>query len=416
MSNGITFGFAKPLAAALALAGALAAAPGAVSAPGFGYDGAWAPTWAASPEPPRVPPTVLNNQTVREVLRISIGAGRFRVRLTNEYGSKPVIIGAAHLALTTTGSGVDPRSDRALTFDGKPTVTIPAYGVIYSDPVDISGPALSQMSVSLYFPGTSGDATGHFFGLQTAYVGAGNQVDAREINITNTLGERPFVSGVEVALPKRPKVVVTLGDALTDGFGSQPGANHRWPDYLAQRLNEDRKRTPTAVVNASISGNRLLHDFIGPNAISRFDRDVLSMPRVSHLIILLGINDFGFPGARNLPDEEVTAEEVIAGYKQLVARARAHDIKVIGATLPPFGPIPSRPGFYSDEAEAKRQAVNQWIRTSGFFDGVIDFDAAVRDPKTPNRLNPGYDSGDHLNLNDAGYKAMADAVNLKLLD
>jgi lysophospholipase L1-like esterase len=209
-------------------------------------------------------------------------------------------------------------------------------------------------------------------------------------------------------------VVVTLGDALTDGYGSTPDANRRWPDLLAARLIAAKKQT--AVVNASISGNRMLHDFIGPSAVSRFDRDVLALPRVSHLVIMLGVNDFGFPGARNLPDEEVTAADVIDGYKQLIARARAHDIKVYGATLPPFGPIPSRPGFYSEAAEAKRVAVNQWIRTSGAFDGVIDFEAVVRDPKAPNRLLPAYDSGDHLNLNDAGYKAMADAVDLKLFD
>ena len=242
----------------------------------------------------------------------------------------------------------------------------------------------------------------------------GNQVAAREIAASTTLTERPFVSAIEVALPKRPKVVVALGDALTDGYGSTPAANPRWPDVLAARLIAAKKQT--AVVNASISGNRMLHDFIGPSAMSRFDRDVLALPRVSHLVVMLGVNDFGFPGARNLPNEEVTAADVIDGYKQLDrARPRARH-QGLWRHLAAIRPDPVAAGVYSEAAEAKRIAVNQWIRTGGAFDGVIDFEAAVRDPKAPNRLLPAYDSGDHLNLNDSGYKAMADAIDLKLFD
>lgn len=380
-------------------------------------DSTWAATWAASPEPPRSPPTVLNNQTIRELARVSLGGGRFRVRLTNEYGSKPVTIASAHIAIATgTGAQIQTTSDRQLTFNGKAVVTIPAFSSIVSDSVDVPVPNLSTMAVSLYFPGPSGDATSHFFGLQTAYVAPGAQTSAADLPGAATLTERPFVSAIEVAVARKTKVIAAIGDSITDGYGSQMGANHRWPDHLAERLIARKSPNYYAVINTAISGNRLLHDFIGPNALSRLDRDVLAQSGVTHLIVLEGINDFGFPGARKLLDEEVTADDVIMAYRQLILRAHAHGIKVIGATLPPFGPIPSRPGFYSEASAAKRLAVNNWIRTSRAFDGVIDFDAVLRDPKAPAQMNPALDSGDHLNPNDAGYKAMADAVDLKLFD
>jgi lysophospholipase L1-like esterase len=379
-------------------------------------DSNWAATWAASPEPPRTPPTVLNNQTIRELVRISLGGGRFRVRLTNEYGSKPVTIGSAHIAIAGAGATIQTPTDRQLTFAGKATVTIPAFSSVVSDSVDVSVPNLSTLAVSLYFPGPSGDATSHFFGLQPSYVASGALTSAADLPGAAQLTERPFVSAVEVGVAKRTKVIATLGDSITDGFGSQMGANHRWPDHLAERLVARKAPTYFAVINAAISGNRLLHDFIGPNALSRLDRDVLAQSGVTHLIVLEGVNDLGFPGARKLLDEDVSVDDLIAAYKQIILRAHAHGIKVIGATLPPFGPIPSRPGFYSEAAAAKRAALNTWIRTGRAFDGVIDFDAVLRDPKTPTQMLPTYDSGDHLNPNDAGYKAMADAIDLKLFD
>ncbi|MGA0602146.1 SGNH/GDSL hydrolase family protein [Caulobacter sp. KR2-114] len=396
---------------ALSLTGAAQAAGDTVP------DSTWAATWAASPEPPRSPPTVLNNQTIRELARVSLGGGRFRVRLTNEYGAKPVTIASAHIAIATgVGAQIQTPSDRQLTFNGKAVVTIPAFSSVVSDSVDVPVPNLSTLAVSLYFPGPSGDATSHFFGLQTAYVAAGAQTSAADLPGAATLTERPFVSAIEVGVAKKTKVIAAIGDSITDGFGSQMGANHRWPDHLAERLVARKAPTYFAVINTAISGNRLLHDFIGPNALSRLDRDVLAQSGVSHLIVLEGVNDFGFPGARKLLDEEVTADDVIMAYRQIILRAHAHGIKVIGATLPPFGPIPSRPGFYSEASAAKRVAVNAWIRSGRAFDGVIDFDAVLRDPKDPTRLNPLYDSGDHLNPNDAGYKAMADAIDLKLFD
>ncbi len=407
----LAMALAASLFVSLTAAGAHAAGDAPVA------DSTWAATWTASPEPPRSPPTVLNNQTIRELARVSLGGGRFRVRLTNEYGSKPVTIASAHIAIATgTGAQIQTTSDRQLTFNGKAVVTIPAFSSIVSDSVDVPVPNLSTMAVSLYFPGPSGDATSHFFGLQTAYVASGAQTSAADLPGAATLTERPFVSAIEVAVAKKTRVIAAIGDSITDGYGSQMGANHRWPDRLAERLIARKSPNYYAVINTAISGNRLLHDFIGPNALSRLDRDVLAQSGVTHLVVLEGINDFGFPGARKLLDEEVTADDVILAYRQLILRAHAHGIKVIGATLPPFGPIPSRPGFYSEASAAKRVAVNNWIRTSRAFDGVIDFDAALRDPKTPTQLNPIYDSGDHLNPNDAGYKAMADAIDLKLFD
>ena len=406
----------RSLAVAAGLAFVTAALPTVTTAAEPIADANWAATWTASPEPPRNPPTVLANQTVREIARISLGGGRFRVRLTNEYGSKPVTIGSTHIALAGPGASIQTQSDRQLTFNGKAEVTIPAFSSVVSDPTDMPVPNLSTMAVSLYFPGASGEATSHFFGLQTSYVAPGAQTSARDLPGAATLTERPFVSAIEVAQAKRTKVVVALGDSITDGFGSQMGANHRWPDHLAERLVVRKGPAYFAVVNAAISGNRLMHDFIGPNALSRLDRDVLAQSGVTHLIVLEGVNDFGFPGARKLADEDVTAEDVIAAYRQIILRAHAHGIKVIGATMPPFGPIPSRPGFYSDAAAAKRAAVNNWVRTGRGFDAVIDFDAVLRNPKTPTQLNPAFDSGDHLNPNDAGYQAMADAIDLKLFD
>ncbi|MBS0412072.1 MAG: SGNH/GDSL hydrolase family protein [Proteobacteria bacterium] len=357
---------------------------------------------------------MLSNETIREVARVSLGGGRFRLRLTNAYGAKPVLIGSAHLARAGVGPSIAAGSDRQLSFNGRAEVTIPAYASILSDPVDLAVPNLSEVAVSLYFPKTSGEATSHFFGLQDAYVAHGALAGETELPVSKTLTERPFVSAIEVSTAKRAKVVVAFGDSITDGFGSTPNANHRWPDRLADRLVPRKGSNYFAVVDAAISGNRLLHDFIGPNALSRFDRDVLSQPRVDYVILLEGIDDLGFPGARNLPDEEVSTEDIVFAYKQLIARAHAHDIKVIGATLPPFGPIPQRPGFYSEAAATKREALNAWIRSSHAFDGVIDFDAVLRDPAHPDRMLPAYDSGDHLNPNDAGYQAMADAIDLRL--
>ena len=409
--------FSRQRSAALRMGSAIAAAAALLALPAAAavsdYD--WAATWQASPEPPRPPEVTLSGQTIREVAHISLGGDQVRVRLSNDYGAAPLTIGAAHVAISTVGAGIAQGSDRALTFNGHPSVTIPPYAHVISDPADLKVAALSNLAVSLYVPGSSGSATEHYFALQSAYIAARDVTGAPDLPGAAIVSKRAFLTGIDVSA-RRARVIVTLGDSITDGFGSSIGANRRWPDRLAERLNAKRGSTPAAVVNAGIGGNRLLHDVFGPNAVSRLDRDVLSLPKVTHLVVMLGINDFGFPGGRNLPAEEVSADDVITAYRQIISRAHAHGIKVIGATLLPFGPIPERPGFYSPASEAKRQAVNQWIRTSRAFDGVIDFEAAVRDPKATTRMLPAYDSGDHLDPNDAGYKAMADAIDLRVFD
>jgi lysophospholipase L1-like esterase len=240
----------------------------------------------------------------------------------------------------------------------------------------------------------------------------GDATASTKFDGATSITKRALLSGIDVATGRKTKTIVALGDSTTGGFGSTSDTNRRWPDFLAERLVE--KKADFAVANAGIGGNRLLHDFIGPNALSRFERDVLSRSGVSHVIVLIGINDFGLPGGRNLPAEEVTLEQMVTGMRQLITRAHEQGIRIIGGTLLPFGAIPERPGYYSEASAAKREALNKWIRESGEFDAVIDFDKALRDPKDPKNLLAAYDSGDHLNPNDAGYKAMAAAIDLKL--
>ncbi len=376
----------------------------------------WIATWEASPEPAHTPAVTLNNQTVRQVVRVSLGGNRFRVRLSNEFGDAPLRIDAVHVALSAGDSSTQLGTDHALTFSGgEHEVVIPEHAYVMSDPVDIAVPALGQLAVSLHVPGNEKILTEDFFAMQNAWITPKDATGAAVLPSSTPITRRLLLSGVEVVqTARKTRVLVTLGDSTTGGFGSTPNTDRRWPDRLAERLVA--KKAPVAVVNAGIGGNRLLHDFIGPNAMSRFDRDVLSQSGVTHVIVLIGINDFGLPGGRRLPQEEVSLEQMVAGFRQLIARAHQHGVKVIAGTLPPFSPIPERPGYYSETSAAKRDALNQWIRSSREFDGVADFDAALRDPANPKTMLAAYDSGDHLDPNDDGYKAMADAVDLKLLE
>jgi lysophospholipase L1-like esterase len=263
-------------------------------------------------------------------------------------------------------------------------------------------------------PGNVKELTEHFFAMQEAWIAPRDVTGEATLAGAKVVTKRVILSGVDVVAPRRTKVMVALGDSTTGGFGSTLNGNQRWTDYLAERFVE--KKQSVAVVNAGIGGNRLLHDFIGPNVLSRFDRDALSQSGVTHVVLLIGLNDFGLPGGRKLPQEEVTVEQVVAGFRQLIARAHARGVKVIGATLPPFGPLPERPGYYSEASAAKRNALNQWIREGKEFDAVIDFDLALRDPMDAKNMRTEFDSGDHMHPNDWGYKAMAWAINLKLFD
>jgi lysophospholipase L1-like esterase len=349
------------------------------------------------------------------VVRVTLGGSKLRVRLSNEFGDAPVRIGAAHVALAGEGTTIQVGSGHALTFSGgSKDVVIPEHAYVYSDPVDLVVPALGQLAISLYVPGNERIQTEHYFAMQDSWIVAKDATAAPVLQGATVISKRVLLTGVEVSAARRSRVVVAIGDSTTGGYGSTPNTNHRWTDVLAERLTQ--KKSPVAVINAGVGGNRLLHDFIGPNVLSRFDRDVLSQPGVSHVVVLIGINDFGLPGGRKLPQEEVTVQQMVSGFRQLITRAHDRGVKVIGATLLPFGPIPERPGYYSEASAAKREALNQWIRSSREFDGIIDFEAAVRDPKDVKNMLAAFDSGDHLSPNDEGYKAMGNAIDLKLFD
>jgi lysophospholipase L1-like esterase len=381
----------------------------------------WVETWSASPMAadsvplPGLSNSGFSNQTVRHIAHVSIAGSRLRVRLSNAYGTGPLKIGTAHIALQRSAASIVSGSDRALTFNGNRSITIPAGALVLSDPVDLEVPAFADLAVSVYFPGTTGPITWHQLGMQTAYVSTpGDFTTALEMPVASTATSRFVLADVEVAKAKRLGAVVTLGDSITDGYGSTVDADHRWPDYLSLRLNAGNAKNGMAVLNQGISGNRLLHDKFGPNSLARYDRDVLAQVGVTHIIVLEGINDIGLSGALDLPAEEVSAEEIIGGLQQLIERAHERRLVILGGTLTPFEGT-AFPGYYTPAGELKRQAVNAWIRTKAGFDAVIDFDQTVRDPSHPTRLLPAYDSGDHLHLNDTGYKAMAESINLKLL-
>jgi lysophospholipase L1-like esterase len=386
----------------------------------------WIATWTASPQIPWDPtflapikvPRNLWDQTVRQVAAVSIGGKRVRIVLSNEFGKAPLKIGAAHIALADKGSAIVASSGKALTFGGKPAIVIPPGAPAISDPVELAVAPLGSVAVSLYFPDVTPVTTFHWDAVQTTQIVAGNKVGETEIKPDSTVTSRIVLSEILVDRPANARAIVTFGDSITDGNNSTPDTNRRWPDVLARRLVE-HGGAPVAVLNQGISGARILSDRMGDNALARFDRDVLKQPHVDTVILMMGINDIGWPDSVLAPNEKApSAEDVIAGYQQLIARAHLHKFKILGATLTPFEDTfkgtPTE-AYYNPEKEKKRQAINKWIRESGQFDGVIDFDAVVRDPNRPSYIQAAYDSGDHLHPNDAGYKAMADSIDLKLL-
>ncbi|GAA3348307.1 SGNH/GDSL hydrolase family protein [Amorphoplanes nipponensis] len=399
------------------------------SAVAAGRPAAWAGTWSTGVTGPATAPnpeTVFDNQTLRQIVHTSIGGRSLRVRLSNEYGAQPLVIGEARVARHAGGARIVAGTDRRLTFGGRSSVSIPPGAPALSDPVALSVPALSELVVSIHLPRRTVAATVHGSAFQTNYVAAGNVTRSPDLTGAATTTSWYFLSGVSVAAPPRAAAVVTFGDSITDGAITTVDANHRWPDFLARRLQQAAPDT-LGVLNKGIGGNRLLYDgntlpdppfggigpLFGDSALSRFDRDVLAQPGARAVIVLLGINDIGQPGSIAPASEAVTVDELIAGYRQLIARAHERGLRIIGATLTPFQDT-TIPGYYTAANEAKRAAVNRWIRTSGEYDGVIDFDRAVRDPAQPLRIRPQYDSGDHLHPNDAGMRAMADAVPLRL--
>jgi lysophospholipase L1-like esterase len=375
----------------------------------------WVGTWAASPlaqlVAPGLPPALtFNNQTVRQVVRVSAGGEELMIRLTNEFSSTALLVGEVHVAYADKDGKIIPGTDRLVTFGGTSTITIPAGAPALSDPIKMPVRELARLAISIYLPVETAPATTHTYGLENAYVSLGNTTATVAPATLFTSPSRYLLSGVHVRSKGGAQhcgkrgTLVAFGDSITDGFNSTVGANKRWPDLLAERFAAAPGPQSFAVVNEGIGGNRVLHDLLGPNALARFDRDVLSVPGANSVVMLEGINDIGFSVTN--PAEAITAEDLIDGYRQIIARAHVNGLTIYGGTLLPF-----EGAFYvTPQGEALRQAANDFIRNSGEFDGVIDFDAATRDPAQPTRIKPAFDSGDHLHPNDAGYAAMSEAA------
>lgn len=383
----------------------------------------WVATWAAAQQQPRMappgrgkgaprPPASFDNQTVRMIAHTSIGGKRVRITLSNEHAAAPLKIGTAHIAIRGKDSAIVPGTDRALSFNGKSSVTIPPEARVVSDAVDLDVPQTGDLAVSVYLPGDTGPATTHSLGLHTTYIsGPGDFAGAPAIENPTTSQAWYFLSDIDVLAPADAGAIVAFGDSITDGARSTPNADRSWPSDLAARLLANPATANFSVVNEGISGNRVLRDGAGINALARFDRDVLSQPGVKWVILLEGINDIGIAARPNTPAADmITADDVIGGLAQMVDRAHMHGIKVMGCTLTPF----EGAAYYSENGEAVREAVNRWIRTGGAFDAVMDFEAVTRDPNNPKQFRPDFNDGDHLHPNDAGYKAMADAINLSV--
>jgi len=356
------------------------------------------------------PPLNFNNQTLRQIVHVSLGGDRIRVVLSNAFGTAPLMVGAAGVALRQKDAAIAAGSSRPLTFDGRRSVSIPPGAVLLSDPVAIAVPALADIVVDIHIPGDTGAGpsplTMHGNARQTSYVSnTGNHVGAAELPVKETTGSWFFLTRVEVAAPGPVGVIAGLGDSITEGNGSTPDTNGRWPDYLAKRLMA-RTGARFGFANGGIGGNRVLSGG-SPNALARFDRDVLAQPGVTHVIFTEGINDIRIT-AQN--PNSIPLADLIAGHKQIIERAHAAGLKIIGGTLVPWEGTQG----WTKETNETRMALNTWIRTSKAYDGVIDFDAAIRDPAQPSRILATFDSGDHLHPNNAGYEAMANAIDLAL--
>lgn len=360
--------------------------------------------------------TGFENETLREIVYPHFGGSQVRVRLANTFGDQPLRIGQTNLAFQAEAAAVVAQSNRQLTFGGQAEVVIPAGAQVVSDSVDMQIDAGRTLAISLYLPDATGPVTWHSTARQTLYLAEGNEAAEPSGANFEAHSEIPswyLLGGVEVAATSPEQAaIVTFGDSITDGTNSSQDWNNRWPDFLARRLvaQPDNK---LSVLDEGIGGNRVLTDVpTHVNALARLDRDVLSQNGVKYVVLLEGINDIG---QTCLGNANASTEDLVAGYRQIIAQVRMRGLKIFGATLTPFeGATPANPGYFCPEGEAKRQALNAFIRTSGEFDGVIDFDLATRDPDNPSVYLPAYDSGDHLHPNDAGYEAMANAIDLSL--
>jgi lysophospholipase L1-like esterase len=356
-------------------------------------------------------PKDVQNQTIRMVVRTSLGGSKLRIELANAFGKTPVLIGNAHVALRTKDSAIDPSSDRSVTFSDSASVVLRPGTVIVSDPIALDVKANSDLAVSLYVAKSEGVPTSHMLGLHTAYLASGDTTSAASMPSSTTTTSYLWLRSVDVEASANDYAIACLGDSITDGFGTTVDANKAWPTLLAERLAQRSKGARVAVLNQGISGNQVLRDGAGVSALARLDRDVLTEPGVRWIVLLEGINDINTHGLIVKPGA-LTAEDLIQGYRQIIARAHLSHIKVMGATLTPeegvwlAGPV----------GEATRLKVNQWIRTGGEFDAIVDFDQVVRDPAHPARIREEFNPGDHIHPNDLGNKAMADAFQLAVFE
>jgi lysophospholipase L1-like esterase len=393
----------------------------------------WIGTWATAAQPflPKSLETY-RNQSLRLIVHASAGGTKVRIKISNTYGDGPLLIGGAHIARRTAGAEIDPRSDRTLKFHGKSSTMVAAGSMVVSDPVELNVPALSDLAVSLFFPQHTEAKTSHSMAKQTSYVSPelGDSTAVVKFPVAKAIHYWPFLTGVDVEASPGAAAIVAFGSSLTDGDGTTADTNGRWPDVLAVRLQKDAGgKAEMGVLNEGIIGNRLLYDSpkgadnpfgagLGQAGLVRFERDVLAQAGVKYVIVGLGINDILFPAFPFTPPrEKVSVEDIVSGYRQLIAQGHRKRIRVIGTTNPPFensafeGLVAA---FYSSEREAVRQKVNDWVRSSGEFDGVVDLDAVLRDPSHPTQLLAAYDSGDHLHPNNAGCIAEGNAIPLVL--
>jgi len=370
----------------------------------------WVGTWACSPQlsdPASEPPSPgFSGGTLRQIVHISVGGTKIRVRFSNAFGRTALTIASAHVAKSAGEGRIQAETDEPLTFAEQSSVTIPPGALMYSDPLAFELPALSDLVVTIQLEVAPDGITTHPGSRATSYLGAGDTVSARAVASAQRVDHWYFLNGVDVAA-RGSAAVVILGDSITDGKNSTTNGNVRWPDELARRLHA-KHTSNVGVLNEGIGGNRLLHDGLGPSALARLDRDVLTQTGVRWLVVFEGVNDIGT--CKNPCDLDSVANDIIAAYQQIILRAHSQNIRVYGATITPFGGS----SYSSPQAERARQAVNRWIRTHGRFDSVIDFDAVTRDPQNHSNLSVQMDSGDHLHPGDAGYKAMAASIALKL--
>lgn len=384
--------------------------------------GSWVGTWGAAPQPALGGPKRYENQTLRLVMRASVGGTAVRVRICNLYGKTPLVIGGAHIALRDSGARILQGTERILTFKSQRSATVPTASTIESDPVDLTVGALSDLALSLYLPRHTQVDTDHFFAMQTSYVSqvTGDFCGVVELPRAEEITSWPLVTGIDVLTMSTPRTLVALGDSIVDGAASSEDTYQRWLDHLASRFAFDDRTSSIGVVNMGIIGNRIVHpsppgrEFHGPAGTDRFQRDVLEQTAVRYAVLLFGVNDLGFAGAVTPESEEVSADDLTSAFHKLVEAAHGAGVRVMLSTITPFENATSGPGFHTAKKEAVRNDVNRWIRSSRDIDGVLDFDRALRDPERPSQLWKRFDSGDHLHPNDAGHRAMADAIDLGL--